>query len=545
MKKFLPFLFFTILIFLLYHGILTAPFISDDIPAIVNNSSISQFSNLFPPNVPYFAFIQPLIYIIISRLFGMQPLYFHLVNILFHIGSVICAYFIVQIISNKKVAFFSALLFAVHPLCIESVTWISGGNYVRGGFFFLLSFLLFMKYLNKRKMVFLIISVVSFICSITSLEKMIPLTILFPLYIYIYEKKKLNRNKVFLLLYVLPAFVFFLINISRIPQRMIILSDPSLGSHVSSLPFVYAPQAIGEYIRLFFIPLRLTLYHATPDSFLNIVLFLFFILISIFCITKHPKLGLLCIGIIASLLVTLYSPTISWIVAERYAYLTVFFASTFFVISTYNIAKKYHILSIWIIVCIVFIVLLSVRTVARNQDWTNQEKFWEATEKISPGDFGVHIDLGKVYLENKKYQQAYEQFTTSITLNPRFALAYYYRGDSLIHQGFYDEALTNYMQSIELEPRFTGAYQNIGAIYYQQKKYDQAEYYAKRAIELNPQETKLKINLATIYVDQKRFSEARSILKEILSIEPNNQVAKQGMYIIESQESSKNTNPAE
>lgn len=531
-SKHVDFVFLLILSFatlFLFCFAIRAPYISDDVLAIQNNPTILHF----PQTIYYFSFVQPILYWVIANLFGNYPEFFRLVSIFFHLGSVYCAYYLLSRLYKKPIAFFAVLIFAIHPLIIESVTWISGSNYSRSGFFFLLSLVLFYRFTKTQKPLMCVFSFISFIFSLGSLEKVIPLAIVFPLFAFLYCKKKYIIAS---FSFSLPTLVYLMDNIARIPERVAVLQQPFLNNHVSGFPFLYAPQAIGEYVKLFFFPLQLTLYHPTPEGMIPLILFFFFIIILLFLIKKTPSLLFWCVVAFASLSVTIYSPKISWIVAERYAYLFVLAIATMIVVSAFSVAKsKILQQSVSIIFTIIFLVLF-VRSLLRNYEWLDSVRFWESTATVSAADFGVHSDLGLALAEKKNWQRAIDEFSKSIAINPQYAAAYFYRAQAYTNFGDINYALQDYQQFINLNPLYFGAYQNVGALYLSQKQFDKAEYYAKRAIELAPQQIQLKINLAATYVDEKKFNEARLLLEEVLALEPNNQSAQQGLQIIQLQE---------
>jgi hypothetical protein len=144
-----------------YSNALLNDFVFDDIQLITNNDTIKDFRyipEIFTENLwgvlgrasNYYRPLAPLIYMMVYHIFGSKPWAFHLVNILFHSGVSLLVYFILSRVVKKddpeKVqsinfpAFIPALLFAVHPIHTEAVTWIAGIMDLSCTFFALLSF---------------------------------------------------------------------------------------------------------------------------------------------------------------------------------------------------------------------------------------------------------------------------------------------------------------------------------------------------------------------------------------------------------------------
>src|SRR3990167_7816667 len=131
------------LVFASYFNALGGQFLSDDFDAILNNPLIH---NLQYASHPYFL-ISPmaLTYFLIAQVFGLNPFFFHLSSVLFHLGSAILILAILKRFFPAPVPLFAAVFFAVHPVLTEAVTWISGSAYVQMTFYILASFLTYIS----------------------------------------------------------------------------------------------------------------------------------------------------------------------------------------------------------------------------------------------------------------------------------------------------------------------------------------------------------------------------------------------------------------
>ena len=90
-----------------------------------------------------------------------NPFYFHITNILLHIFNTYVIYIIARLVSkNRIIAIVTCLLFATHPLSVESVGWISERKNLLYTFFFLISILFFIRYITKP----IIKNIIGFVC---------------------------------------------------------------------------------------------------------------------------------------------------------------------------------------------------------------------------------------------------------------------------------------------------------------------------------------------------------------------------------------------
>ena len=186
-KSFLLFLILVTAI-LIYSPSFKNPFIWDDLHLIVNNSDIKSFGNL--PSVfkthlfkttGYSNFYRPMQ--IVSFMFDyalwkLNPFGYHLTNLFFHLLNVMLVYFLVKrIFKNSDIGIIASLIFAVHPINTEAVTYISGRADPISGFFFLSAFLFYMRFRADNKGILLALSVLFFGLSLLTKEAVL----IFPL----------------------------------------------------------------------------------------------------------------------------------------------------------------------------------------------------------------------------------------------------------------------------------------------------------------------------------------------------------------------------
>src|SRR3989338_1515497 len=108
------------LVLITYFNSLNNAFLSDDLAEIVNNPKIGDL--WYGIQTHPTGFIRPVIYWLAYTIGGLNPLLFRLSNILFHAGSVVLVFLTLNLlIKSRKIALFSAALFAVHPAIAEGV----------------------------------------------------------------------------------------------------------------------------------------------------------------------------------------------------------------------------------------------------------------------------------------------------------------------------------------------------------------------------------------------------------------------------------------
>lgn len=518
------------LVFVTYVNSLNNVFLSDDLAEIVNNPHVSDLGYQIATHPT--GFIRPLIYWVCLMIAGLNPFLFRLTNVLFHLGSVLLIFAIItRLHQSKKLAFFVASLFAVHPAIGEAVVWISGGMYTQYAFFFLLSFYFYIRKTEKR--FFYLLSSFLFLLSLMSHPVMpIALWLVFPLYELVYGNFKKNWLKALPFLALAICYVF--VNFAALPERETTLQTVHYQEKGIDNPFVLIPVAIGSYFELLIFPKDLTLYHSElnfgPVAFSLIVAVTLAFIGALFWAFKSSKPIFFWLAFFWLALAPTLTPfRLNWIVAERYLYLPAIgiFVAPGLAIGPLLKKKQYQTMATAALIFI--IIALSIRTIVRNIDWASEDNLWIATGKTSPSSPNTHNNLGDVYGRHGDKQGALREFQTAIALKPDYGDAYHNLANVYREIGQMDKALENYRLAIKYNPGLWQSYQNIAAIYFQEKMYDKALENLQKAIEIDPKNINLRNNLGIIYLAQGQKDKAKEVFQLVLSADPQNQLARQGL----------------
>jgi len=520
-KYIIPLLSF--LVFAVYANSLGNDFVSDDIRGILENPRINSFSQSFPSALSLIKFFQPAQYLLTNKIFGLNPFFFRLPSVFFHLGSVIVVYFIILLLFNKKTALFASSLFAVHPILSEAIVWISGGIHVQYSFFVLLSILFYILSVKNKRLLYL--SLLSGLLSLSISEKAIILPFLLAGIEFVYRLRAASWKKIALL--ATPIIGLGIFYASSIPSKLVALKLDYYQGGAFANPLRYLPLSITSYLELIFWPKGLTLYHtemsvSSVEFAIRWVLFSAFIGLIIVAFKKNKSLFYWLSFFIVSLAPTLTPFGISWFVAERYVYL-----GTIGIIVTVSflLNKLYEKDNLKPLVMGMFsiaVVALFARTVIRNTDWRNQDSLWLAAAKTSPSSHQNHNNLGDMYGRHGDLEKAVEEFKRAIELKPNYADAYHNLGNTYLQQEKYDLAIEYYQKAAVLNPRLWQSHQNLAGIYFRQKKYDLAEASLKKAAAIFPNNSQLHYNLAITYLKLNKKAEAKKELEQTLKLSPGN-----------------------
>jgi protein O-mannosyl-transferase len=498
-KKFFKenYIYFGILIFLVivsYTNSLGNAFVSDDVGGIQNNADIGKISYVFDS---YTGIVQRFLFFSANKIFGLNPTYFRLTNIFFHLGSVLLIFIIFTILYNKRLAVFTAAIFAVHPFLIESVGWIAGHPYVESAFYFLLSFLFYI--LSEKKKKNLYFSFGFFILCMSASTRFFILAFVFPLYELLLGDIKNNWKKS--VTFLASGLVLAVAALLQVGGRVSTLqSDYYLTPGKDSL-LIKIPTSVASYFSLIFWPDKLSLYHTemvftTFEYWITVLVFLAYLGLIILAYFKNQKaISFWLIFFLIPLAPTLSPLRIAWAVAERYAYLSTLGIIFIVAWALYKLSEKEKIQTAVYVFFWVIVAALSIRTIIRNTDWKNEETLWFATAKTSPSGPNIHNNLGAIYQGKGEYQKAIDEFQLAIKINPLYADAYHNLGNTYYSMQNYDAAEASYKKATELNLKLWQSHQNLAAIYYAKGRFKDAKQELEIASKLNPNEASINQNL--------------------------------------------------
>lgn len=222
--------------------------------------------------------VNTLAYSVIYSIFGMNPFWYHVFSLMLHIFNTLLVYNFIHTLlqfsvpkkgltlsknNSIRIAFFTALLFAIHPIQVESVAWISASKVVFYAFLFLECLVLYLKYIEKRKNKYYIIALILFIISFGIKEQ----TVILPLCCLLIDwYLKRNWEKGRLLIEKIPFFVVAigLGIVEVIGQQSFFGYNLEYHYYPFFQRMFLACYAIPEYLFKLFLPLHLSYWYAFP-----------------------------------------------------------------------------------------------------------------------------------------------------------------------------------------------------------------------------------------------------------------------------------------
>ena len=490
---------FLLLVALLYLPFLGNAFVSDD-------SSITAMADPHRTWVgaigwPTAIHAGGLVHYVIYHIFGPTPWPYRLVNILLHAGNVTLVWLILRKHTTSRIAFVAAVLFAIHPLAVESVTWIAGGVvYAYYSFFFLLSLYLY----RNTSLVTWIVSLVSFVISLSISDKALPLFILFGFYEWMFgDIRKHWKHWIPYIAVTIPFILFYTTQIG--PRIMSVEESSSLHIGLYN-PIFQLSLALGTYIELFLWPKHLTFYHASVlhlwgDFAVRAAATAAYLGATLIGLIRKKPYGFWLAWVCIALGVTLLPVKIARIVAERYIYLGFigFCVAAAMLFERIVSSKKWGIAVIGICLGITVVIALGTRTIIRNSEWRTADSLWVATLRESPEDPNSWNNMGDVYGRHGLYDKSIEAFTQATIIDPRDSDAYHNIGRTYAVMKKYEEAVPYFEKALSINPNLWQSYQELAVIAAEKKEYQKALEYTEKAVNINPSSSALQHNVQLLH----------------------------------------------
>ena len=521
-------------ILLLFLNAMKGDFVSDDYATIINNSDIHSWSyfshNLTPVVLANF---------LIGNIFGVIPFSYHLFSILFYILTCWVALVFLNFVTNENVSRISIMIFALMPIHVESVSWISGKPYLFIALFVMLSFIFYVKYLEEKKIGYIWISSIIFILA-TASDPIRPYCLFAVIGLYLLL---VNRNEFWKMTVKLIPIMMLLIVVGvfmkwqMISVRVgIVNSGYNASDSIFYNPFFQYPTGIPKYLQLMFFPFDLTLYHTMYvfPVLLNWSILLIFLGLCGYAFIKNKGIFFALVFFLVTLLPSMAPVKVSWLVAERYGYLPSLGIAMFMGIIINDIWKKNKFLAWGIIGC--FSVTFSVRTFMRNIDWQTNHKLWVNTCQVSPNSHNAWNNIGDDYdklatiaktgeEKSRQYENAIKGFTQSTIVKPNYADAFHNRANIFFKIGRLDLARESYNTALHFSPGLYQTYLSLTQIDMMEGKDQLALQHAMQATQIEPNNPQAIYVLAVVYAQTGNLQKAAEILTEMVRVYPKFNIA--------------------
>ena len=549
----------------------------------------------------YHGLYQPLYWVTLGAdyvLWGLNPFGYHLTSLLLHAINAALFYFLALRLlslayspSESSVetalrigAAFAALFFAIHPLRVESVAWVTERRDVLSGFFLLSATLLYLRAVTASEEAgsrrWLWLSLTLFVYLLSLLSKAIGMT--FPLILLVLDVYPLRRlgwskarwfgTEVRRIWLEKISFLF----LACLAGAIAVHAQRQVGASLSFEEYGFVSRIVQSlfglsfYIVKTFVPIRLSPLYQLPGNMkfwslaaVLLVLSISAVTIGLYLLRRRWPAGFACwVCYIVLLFPVLGVVQIGvQLVADRYSYLSCLgwavLAGAGFVhcwlASANGRLRRIGLVSVATLA--VFILGgLGVLTTRQIGIWHDSERLWRHALIVSESGI-AHNNLATVLYEQGKVQEAIEHYQKSLEFTPQYvdanynlatvfykegrfdeaapyfrkvlevdpnhAKANYNLANVLVKQNQFAEAVKFYQAAIRVEPGYAEAHSNLGNLYMLQGDFDKAQQESMTALRINPGLVKTRFNLGLLFIRQKNLTAARKEFEQIIKTQPD------------------------
>lgn len=459
------------------------------------------------------------------RLADGDPWLLHLNNVLLHLGATLLVFIIFRRLGfSFLVTMIVALLFGIHPLRVESVAWVTERKDVLFGFFYLLSLLLYIDYVLKKRWLFFALSLLFFVLSLLSKIQAVslPLTILLVDY-WLGRKFDLKT--------ISEKIPFFAGSLITGLAGLFFLKEQ--GSLETTGTFSLVQRLfIGSYSFMVYIvkavfPLKLSALHPYPAKidtiyYISMIPAIVIAAIPVLSFRRNKimafGLGLFIVNIVFLLQVVGAG---QGFLAERFTYIAyiglflIFGWSIEKLISRYPSSKNFVYSG-----TAVYLILLVALTIGQRNSWRDNVTLWNNVIDKYPNSDMAYNNLGHHYRQTNDYEKALENYNLALKYNPENAMAYNNRGKIYFDRGKNDLALADYNNSLKLEPDNIETLANRGAAYGVQQNYENALADLNRALEIDGNYLNALSNRGYVFYQTGDFAKTIEDYNRYLQLKP-------------------------
>jgi len=497
-------------VFLCFANALRNEFVFDDIYLITVNQQIRSLN--LPLLLSSYRPIRDISYAIDFALWGQDPFGFHLSSIVIHAANVLLVFALVRRLTKDLVsAALTALIFAVHPIQTDAVTYISGRRDVLFAFFYILAFHSYLSYYRSRWSVkavaLFFLFLLLWMLSLLSKEMAVSLPVLifvwhfcdawgeetgsFPKQVWQTLKRTIKRDKWFWLVLAVSgiAFTAYWVLIKRASHRVGFGSFEYWGGSFY-LNMLTVIRVHAWYLKQLIYPTPIAQYLGAFE--ISETLFDWRLLLSLVVVG-----GVLCYGFImlqrdklmafAIFSYFVFLLPVSQLIphhellADHYLYLSIMSFALFVSLLVKKISNSGVISpkALYLLVGVA-VMVLAVMTVIQNGAWKDERTLWASNYKAVPNSPRAALNLGNTY-QYTEPQKAEELFKRALALNPTPA----------IERTLYDR---------------------LAVILINERKVDEAQFYVSEVLKKSPNDFFGNLWLSQIYVLKKECDKGRTSL---------------------------------
>jgi len=472
-------------------------------------------------------------------LFGSNAGGHHLTNLIFHIANTLLLFIVLKQMTQKLwLSAFVAALFALHPLHVESVAWVSERKDVLSTFFWLLTMWAYVRFVNHPRIANYLLIVAFFALGLMAK----PMLVTLPFVLLLLDYWPLNRikSKHSLLPLLIEKIPLFMMVVASSVVTYLVQIKGGAVTILAVLPLKFrilnAFVTYIGYIEKMFWPVRLVYFypHHGPNisvlyAFVSAILLL---AVTVFILrfsknhrylvtgwfwylgTLIPVIGLVQVGVQA--------------MADRYSYITL---TGLFIIIAWGLPELFGRRKVALAVfSVTVLVALTICTYIQLQYWKSSLPLFQHALKVNDNNYKAHLCLADVLLKEGRIDEAIYHNFEAVRIRPDFIETHNDLGNNLYKIGRVDHAIGSYRMALGINPADPEVNANIGVALATKGDYAQAAQHYRIAVKTMDTPA-VHNNLGYALAKMGKLDEAIEQFRLALQIKPDYKPAKVNLDI--------------
>ena len=501
---------------------------------------------------PDFGYWHPLTWlshILAFQLFGLKSGMHHLTNLFLHITNTLLLFLVLKRITGALwQSAFVATIFALHPLNVESVAWVSERKNVLSTFFWMLTILSYVRYTERPGFFRYILTLFVFVLGL--MTKPMLVTLPFALLLLDYwplcrfnlsqsgnETHKSNNTGfqgllvLRLVLEKIPLLVFsaICVNLSSLSvQRLgIIISTASVPIN---LRIANALVSYVSYIKKMIWPNNLAVFYPYPDALplwqvvISGLILIGISILVLWAVRSKPYLSIGWFWYMGTLVPVIGLVQVGlWpAIADRFAYVPLI---GLFIVIAWGVPDlvvrwRHRKAGLAAIAATLFTILMAT-TWLQIQHWQNGVTLFTHNLNVTHNNSLAHNELGNALKQQGKFDKAMFHYYKALQINPCYAEAHNNLGFTLARQKDYQDAIYHYNEALRIKPTYTEAHNNLATALLYQGNDKEAIYHYYEALKSNPKYAGAYYNLGKIFANQGKTENAIFHFQKALQNDPD------------------------
>jgi tetratricopeptide (TPR) repeat protein len=548
----------------IYAPVANSQFISlDDLDYILNNPQVQQglswsavkwaFSTFHSSNWHPLTWLS---HMLDCQLYGLNPAGPHLTNLAFHVANTLLLFLLLQNLTFRLwPSAFVALLFALHPMHVESVAWVSERKDVLSAFFFLLTLLAYARYVEltkaKNRRCCLVYGLTLLLFALGLMAK--PMLVTLPCVLCLLDYWPLARFQwplksqptPVLQRLIVEKIPFFILTALSCWITWLAQSSGGALKPMADFPLTdrlaHIPVAYGWYMLKLIWPTDLSVFynmvyaqHSFDTVAFASLLFLGITAFAIRWARKQPYLPVGWLWFVVMLVPVLGLVQVgNQAYADRYSYLPYV---GLFIIVTWGIpvllARWRHHRAILLAAALLTSAACGCLTVAQVRFWQNGQTLFERALALDPEDEKVWALLGITYMEQGNTDKAIACMRHATTINYEYFDAWDDLGGMLFINGDYDGAQAAYAMALRYTRDKPKIYNKLGDMFKATNRYGDAIANYQSSLELKPNQPDIQTELGQCLVFDRQPEQAADAFQKVILVQPENGPAQLGLAMI-------------